>query len=82
MAARRELGSPLTPVLLLAGAALFFAHDPGNSTLPWLGIAALVLAGALFATRSPPEGLIALVPLSLLAAWVAASISWSAELTR
>ncbi len=82
MAARRELGSPLTPALLLAGAALFFAHDPGNSTLPWLGIAALVLAGALFATRSPPEGLIALVPLALLAAWVAASISWSAEPDR
>ncbi len=82
MAARRELGSPLTLALLLAGAALFFAHDPGGSTVPWLGIAALVLAGSLFATRSPPEGLIALLPLALLAAWLAASISWSAEPDR
>jgi hypothetical protein len=82
MAARRELGSPLTLALLLAGAALFFAHDPGGSTVPWLGIAALVLAGSLFATRSPPDGLIALAPLALLAAWLAASIAWSAEPDR
>ena len=34
MAARRELGSPLTPALLLAGAALFFAHDPGQLVAP------------------------------------------------
>ena len=56
MAARRELGSPLTLALLLVGAALFFAHDPGGSSLPWLGIAALVLAGALFATGRRPTG--------------------------
>jgi hypothetical protein len=82
MAARRELLSPLSLALLLAGAALFFSHDPSDSSIPWLGIAALVLAGVLFATRSPPDGLLALVPLALLAVWMAASISWSVEPDR
>jgi hypothetical protein len=82
MRAVRELATPLTPALLLCGAALFFAHDPGDSRLPWLGIAALVLAGVLFATRSPPDGLIALVPLGALALWCAISIAWSVEPDR
>jgi hypothetical protein len=78
----RELMSPLTPALVLVGAALFLAGDPGESRLPWLGIGALVLAGVLFATRSPPDGLIALVPLAALAVWCAASIAWSVEPDR
>src|SRR5215469_18364188 len=79
MRAARELLSPLTLALVLCGAALFFAQDPGDSRLPWLGIAALVLAGVLFATRSPPDGLIGLVPLGALALWCAISIAWSLE---
>jgi hypothetical protein len=82
MAVRRELLSPMTLALLLVGAALFFSHDPADSSIPWLGIAALVLAGVLFATRSPPDGLLALVPLGLLAVWMAVSISWSVEPDR
>jgi hypothetical protein len=82
MRAVRELSSPLTLALVLCGAALFFAHDPGDSRLPWLGIGALVLAGYLFATRSPPEGLVALVPLAGLALWCAVSIAWSVEPDR
>jgi hypothetical protein len=82
MRAVRELSSPLTLALVLCGAALFFARDPGDSRLPWLGIAALVLAGFLFATRSPPDGLVALVPLAALALWFAASIAWSVEPDR
>src|SRR5262249_22675728 len=82
MRAARELLSPLTLALVLVGVALFFSQDPGDSRLPWLGIGALVLAGVLFATRSPPDGLIALVPLAVLAVWLAVSIAWSAEPDR
>jgi hypothetical protein len=82
MRAVRELSSPLTLALVLCGAALFFARDPGDSRLPWLGIGALVLAGLLFATRSPPDGLIALVPLAGLALWFAVSVAWSVEPDR
>jgi hypothetical protein len=82
MRTARELSSPLTLALVLVGAALFFAHDPGDSSLPWLGIGALVLLGVLFATRAPPEGLVALVPLAALAVWCAVSISWSIEPDR
>lgn len=82
MRAARELLSPLTLALVLVGAALFFSQDPGDSRLPWLGIGALVLAGVLFATQSPPDGLIALVPFAALAVWLAVSIAWSTEPDR
>jgi O-Antigen ligase len=82
MRTARELMSPLTLALVLVGAALFFAHDPGDSSIPWLGIGALVLLGVLFATRAPPEGLVAFVPLAALAVWCAVSISWSIEPDR
>jgi O-Antigen ligase len=73
----RELWSPLVPALLLAGAALFFGRDPGDASVPWLGLAAAALALVLFATQSPPIGAIALLPLAGLALWCAASIDWS-----
>jgi len=82
MRAARELGTPLTLALVLVGATLFFARDPGDTRLPWLGLAALVLAGVLFATRSPPDGLVALAPLAALGIWCAASIAWSSEPDR
>src|SRR5579863_1202714 len=78
----RELRSPLAPGLALVTAALFLARDPGDASLPWLGLAALVLAGVLFATRSPPGGAIALLPLAALAIWCAVSIAWSIEPDR
>ena len=78
----RELRSPLAAALALSAAALFLSRDPGDSSLPWLGLAALVLAGVLFATRSPPSGAIALLPLGALALWCALSIAWSIEPDR
>jgi len=78
----RELRSPLAPVLALTGAALFFGHDPGDTSVPWLGLAAAGLALVLFATQSPPSGLLALVPLAALVAWCAVSIDWSVEPDR
>jgi hypothetical protein len=78
----RELRSPLFPALLLAAAAIFFARDPGSAALPWLGIAAFVLVGVLFATQSPPNGAVVFTPLVALAAWCALSVAWSVEADR
>ena len=78
----RELRSPLFPALLLAAAAIFFARDPGSAALPWLGIAAFVLVGVLFATQSPPNGAVVFAPLVALAAWCALSVAWSVEADR
>ena len=78
----RELRSPLAPALALTGAALFFGGGPQDSNLPWLGSAAVLLALALLATRGPPRGLLALVPLGLLALWCASSVAWSVEPDR
>jgi hypothetical protein len=78
----RESWWPLAPVLVLTGAALFLARDPGNGSLPWLGLGALVLLLVLFATRGAPKGLVALIPLGLLGLWCAASIAWSVEPDR
>ena len=78
----RELRSPLFPALLLAAAAIFFARDPGSAALPWLGIAAFVLVGVLFATQSPPDGAVVFAPLVALAVWCALSVAWSVEADR
>ncbi len=78
----RELRSPLAPALALTGAALFFAHDPGDTSVPWLGLAAAALAVVFFATQGLPSGLVALVPLGALGLWCAASIAWSSEPDR
>lgn len=77
-----ELRSPLAPALALVAAALFLGGGFGDGSLPWLGGAAVVLVLALFATRSPPAGLVALAPLAALALWCAASVSWSIEPDR
>jgi len=78
----RELRSPLTPALILLAAALFLGDGAGDSSLPWLGGAAALLALVLFAVRSPPDGLVALVPLVALALWCVASVAWSIEPDR
>jgi O-Antigen ligase len=78
----RELRSPLTPALALTAGALFFGGGLGDSSLPWLGAAALLLALGLFATQSTPSGLPALLPLAALAAWSAVTVDWSIEPDR
>ena len=78
----RELASPLTVAFVLVGASLFAAHDPGSTSLPWLGAAALLLSLVLFAVRGAPDGMIALVPLGALAAWCAITIAWSQDPDR
>src|ERR1700710_943389 len=77
-----ELRSPLTPALVLVGAAFFLGGGATDSSLPWLGSAAAILALVLFATRTPPDGLVALVPLGALTVWCAVSIAWSIEPDR
>jgi hypothetical protein len=82
MRAIRELRSPLAPALALTAGALFFSGGPGSDALPWLGAAAIALALALFATQSPPSGLLALAPIAALAFWCAGSIAWSIQPDR
>lgn len=76
MRAIREL--PLAASLLLAGCALFLGHGPESGPLTFIGGAALLLVVVLVATRGLPAGWPRLVPLALLVAWLALSISWSA----
>ena len=78
----QELRSPLLPALALVAASLFLAHDPGTGSLPWLGLAALVLVGWLFATQKPPGGTFVFLPLAAFAAWCALSVAWSIEPDR
>src|SRR5579872_3832151 len=78
----RELVSPLTPALVLLGASLFFAHDPGGSSLSYLGLAALLLALLTFAVRGAPAGMFAFLPFGALALWCAATIAWSQDPDR
>ncbi len=78
----RELRSPLAPALALMAGAIFFGGGAGDSSLPWLGGAALLVALGLLATRTPPNGLRVLVPLALLAVWCLASVEWSIEPDR
>jgi hypothetical protein len=76
MPAIREL--PLAASLLVIGAALFLGGGASSGSLPWLGLAVLVALLALLATRGVPGGWPAVVPLALLALWLALTISWSA----
>src|SRR5438067_3643844 len=82
MRAARELWSPLGAALVLSAAALFFGGASGNSTLPWIGGAAIVLAAAFAATRGLSAGTVMLLPLVALALWCAASVAWSIEPDR
>ncbi len=59
--------------------ALFRPGIPGISSLPWIGVAALLLAGGLFAVKGAPDGMSAFIPLGALALWCALSIAWSIE---
>ena len=63
--------------LFLVGLALFFGGGPGDGSIFWLGAGAVVGSVALLLTVGVPRGAIATVPLAALAAWCAASISWS-----
>ena len=76
MPAIREL--PLAASLLVIGAALFFGGGASSGSLPWLGGAVLLALLALLATRGVPGGWPAIVPLALLALWLALTIAWSA----
>src|SRR5438067_413714 len=82
MRAARELWSPLGAALVLSAAALFFGGASGNSTLPWIGGAAILLAAGFGATRGLPGGGVMLLPLVALALWCAASVAWSIEPDR
>jgi O-antigen ligase len=76
MRAIRELA--LAAPLALTGYALFFGGGPGDGSVFWLGTLGLVALVALLATWGIPGGGVSLVPLALLAGWMALSISWSA----
>jgi hypothetical protein len=78
----RDLRTPLTPALALLAGALFFGGGEGDSSLPWLGAAAVVLALALLAVKRPPQGLVVFLPLIALGLWCAASVEWSIEPDR
>lgn len=82
MRAARELWSPVGAALALTAAVLFFGGGSGNSTLPWIGGAAILLAAAFVALRGLPPGSVALLPLAALALWCAASVAWSIEPDR
>src|SRR5437763_8914604 len=82
MRAARELASPLGAALVLSAAVLFFGGASDNSTLPWIGGAAILLAAGFVATRGLPGGGVMLLPLVALALWCAASVAWSIEPDR
>jgi hypothetical protein len=82
MRAAWELWSPLGAALALTAAVLFFGGGSGNSTMPWIGGAAILLAAVFAATRGLPPGMVTLLPLIGLAVWCAASIGWSIEPDR
>jgi O-antigen ligase len=76
MRAIRELA--LAAPLALTGYALFFGGGPGDGSIFWIGTLGLVALVALIAAFGVPGGALSLVPLALLASWMALSISWSA----
>jgi hypothetical protein len=82
VSAIRELWSPLGAALALTAAILFFGGGEGNSTLPWIGGAAILVAAGLVAARGLPPGAVVLVPLAALAVWCAVSVAWSIEPDR
>src|SRR5438477_8754466 len=68
---------PLAAALVLIGLALFFGSGAGDGSLWWLGAGAALAIVVALGLRGLPRGAAALVPLALLVAWLAASISWS-----
>lgn len=75
MRASREL--PLAAAVVLLAYALFFGGGPGDSSLPWLGGGALLAIVVLAAVVGLPDGWASLLPLGVLAGWLAATIAWS-----
>jgi hypothetical protein len=82
MRAAWELRSPVGPALALVAAVLFFGGGSDNSTLPWIGGAAILVAAALAARSGLPTGSIVLLPFVALAVWCAASVAWSIQPDR
>jgi O-antigen ligase/polysaccharide polymerase Wzy-like membrane protein len=80
--AATELRSPLAIALALTGGAMFFGRGAGDSSLPWLGAAALIAIVYFVATQPLPGRLVTLAPLAALAVWCAVSIVWSVEPDR
>ena len=76
MRATRDL--PLAVSLALTAFAVFFGGGPGDGSLLWLGGGALLALVVLLALQGVPRGWPALVPLALLACWMATTIAWSA----
>jgi hypothetical protein len=70
-------GLSVAAPLLLTGLALFFGGGPGDGSVFWLGLGALVAIAALLVTVGVPRGWPAVLPLAALAVWCAASIGWS-----
>ena len=68
---------PLAASLLLVGLALFVGGGGEDGSLWWLGGGAAVVVVVLGARQGVPRGWLSLAPLAALAAWLAASISWS-----
>ncbi len=68
---------PLAASLVLVGLALFLGGGGEDGSLWWLGGGAAAAIVALTAARGVPRGWLPLAPLAALAAWLAASISWS-----
>ncbi|MGH3001052.1 MAG: O-antigen ligase family protein [Gaiellaceae bacterium] len=75
MPAIRDL--PLAASLLLVGVALFFGGGAADGSLPWLGGGALVVLVPLLFFRGVPRGWRSIVPLAVLAGWLAITIEWS-----
>ena len=75
MPAMREV--PIAAALALLAGATFFGGGPGDTSLVWL--AAIALAGLVVAAAvyGAPPGLLWLLPLAALVAWLALTIAWS-----
>jgi hypothetical protein len=56
---------------------LFFGGGPGDGSIFWLGAGAVLGVFVLLLAAGAPRGVLATAPLAALAAWCAASISWS-----
>src|SRR5690349_6936827 len=63
--------------MVLTGLALFFGGGARDGSIWWLGGGAALAIVLALAVRGLPRGVLALLPLALLVAWLAASISWS-----
>jgi hypothetical protein len=75
MRAIREV--PFAAALALLAGAMFFGGGPGDTSLVWLAAVALTGLVAAAAVYGAPPGLLWLLPLAALVAWLALTIAWS-----